>query len=324
MKKLYCLLAALLLMAGTANATKYSLINGNFGSQVNGVSFANGDTLEIASGASVTYNSNMTIGANIVFDIRGSFNMNGNNKVLTLGAGSIVNLWPNAAIAGSSATQQLFIGTKNVFDGAQTINSSYFVLTATGSQNFWVGAPLPLHFLSFDATLRSVSTVRLAWTATNDGPATAFMIEVSTDGKRWNDAARVAARGGAHETVGYVHELQTPISAKTAMYRIRYDGGNGAAAVYSKIRTVTVNSLGHANPMATVTTAGNEIKVSLTEIVVGGSAHVIVTSLAGKTIYNQPYNAAEVLNIPVFMPGMYVVTVTDNVSFKVAQKVVLQ
>jgi hypothetical protein len=326
MKKFATLVIATLALSLSAAATKYTLTNGNFGSQTASISFSNGDVIEVPAGKNVSFTSTQTISQDITLDIYGTLKMTPGNKILTLGSGTLVNIYNGGTLSGSDADQRLVIGTNNVFNGAGEVNSTGATLTATStSMGFASATPLPISFMSFDVTTNASGTkLSLVWTAVNDkDEASMFTIEQSIDGRNWISVANIAATAAAHRAASYSYELEVPKATKTAIYRIRYEGAD-AQAEYSAARSVAVNNKS-AEATAVVSTAGNSIRVSINGLA-DAHATVYVTTLDGRIIYNQDYTSAtgETLSILTNSPGMYVVTATDNLSFRTSQKVVLQ
>lgn len=321
MKKLFTLFALSFALVTAANATKYTLSNGSF--NIASLNLKDGDTLEIPTAGNVTMSASTTISARIVFNIYGNLNITGSNKTLSLSSNSsIINLYPLGSISGTS--NSITIGSNQVFNGTAITNNTNAVMTANGLTNGFGGGgtPLPLHFVSFDARL-SASTVVLNWSAVNDGPNGLFTIQLSTDGKSWNEVATEAAQGEDHQTISYSQELEAPKGTKIAIYRIAYTSTTGEV-IYTQARSLSLNNtVVAAEPVVSVVAANNNIQVRISGVAQDGQTRLFVTSLGGQIISNQTLSADGVVNIAVPASGMYIVTTTDNHSFKNSQKVVL-
>jgi hypothetical protein len=174
--------------------------------------------------------------------------------------------------------------------------------------------------VSFEVT-NAANKVMLSWTAVNDqDETTLFTIEQSTDGKNWEPVATEASRGAAHQTISYSRQLAMPKSTKTAIYRIAFEGTNGEKS-YSAAQSVSV---ANAEVTATVSNVGSEIRVKVS-MAANEAVSVYVSTMDGKLIYNQAFSTTDAQNIaiPTSTPGMYIVTVTDNKSFKIANRIAL-
>lgn len=325
MKQLYTLALALLVPGISAQATTHTLSNGNFSNQTSAMTIADGDIIKIPAGANVSFTATNTINHDVTLEIRGNFIMTSGTKTLTLDAGSVVKVYPDGSLSGASAAQRIIIGTNNIFTGDGSVGNSTDTFTATGSSMGFItsSTPLPLKFLSFDASLSS-SQVSLNWSAVNDGPANAFMVQQSTDGKSWSDVAMVKATGGDHEAVSYTYQLEAPKGAKTAIYRIRYTGKRSEEVVYSSARAVNLGGVDQASPTVVVSATAGDIKVQPLGIEGTANSRVFVTSVDGRVIYDQALVSNASLSIPARIPGMYIVTISDDFSYKITQKVMVQ
>jgi hypothetical protein len=320
MKLLTTVTCSIILLTVQANATKYTLSNGNFGNQTSGMSLANGDVIEIPSGSNVTFTSSQTINQDITLDVKGTFNMTPGNKILTLSCGGVANVYPGGTVSGSDASQKIIICSNNVFAGTSTVTSTTTTLTATSnSVGFMSISPLPLKFISFDARLQSTA-VSLQWTAMNDGPATMFAIQQSTVGKSWNDIAKVKATGADHETVSYSYDAPAPRSA-TAIYRLRYLGTNETEVVYSSSRLVNTGKVSNETSAVIGADAGR-IQIALNAAERRSATTIMIATIDGRVLYNRQYSPETTsITIPVNEPGILAVTVTDGNSFRITQKV---
>jgi hypothetical protein len=326
MKNIFTLAALLLAFAFNASATKYTLANGNFLGQTSTTTFKDGDTLEIAAGSNVSVSASQTISANIILNVYGTLNITGNNKSLTIGSLATINVFPGGGtITGSNSTQSLYIGNNQVFTGSQNITAATTVLTATGISNgFGSGTPLPIKFISFDAALDANGMVKLNWMAISEGEVTSFTIEQSTDGQNWNDIATVKAAGSNHEMHSYNYQVAAPAGVKAVIYRVRYEGMTQTELVYSASRSISIGKM-TSDVTAAVTAANNQVIVRLSGAAADGNTMVFISSMDGKLIAQQAYiTEGAALNASVPAAGMYIITVTDGKSFRIAQKVVMQ
>jgi hypothetical protein len=294
--------------------------SGFFGSQTSSITFVNGDTVLVPSGITVTCKDPMTISANVIFKIYGTFDVTQNGTLLTLGSSSVVNLYASAGtVSVGSNSVGIKVGTDTVFKQNTSVTATSSTITRPTQQGF--GGPLPLKFISFDAVVHS-SAVSLSWTATNDGPATAFTIQQSTDGRSWSDIATVSALGGDHETVSYSYEATAPKTG-TAIYRLRYLGTNESEVVYSASRIVNLGNA-TAETTAVIGAEAGRIQIGLSTPSARTSTSVIITTMDGRIVYNGQYAADQTsINIPVSATGILVVTITDGNTFKIAQKVAI-
>jgi hypothetical protein len=322
MKHFASVVTSVMVLASSASATTYTLSNGNFGSQLGSTTFANGDVINIPPSTNVSFTATRTINVSVELNIAGTLNMTPGTKILTLAAGSEANIYPGGTLAGNDADQRLIIGTNNVFLGSGDITAGSDTLTATAySFGFMTGGgtPLPIRLLSFDASVRSGYMVNINWSAIHDGPASLFNIEQSIDGSSWKNIAVVNARGGDQETVYYSHELQAPRDVKTLLYRLRMQDNDGLIT-YSSSRSVNAKASAQ-EATATISTVGNELRLHISGVTADGKSHITVTNMEGKLVYRQAYTSTEAISIPTYTPGLYIVTVTDNASYRIAQMI---
>ena len=325
MKHLASIVAALLVLSGTAGATTYNLTNGNFGSQTGTISFASGDVINVPAATNVSFTSTKTINTDVTLNIHGTLMMTPGTKILTLAAGSVANIYPGGTLAGNDADQRLVIGTNNVFFGSYDITATTSVLTATGTSSGFAlsgGTPLPIRLISFNASMKSGSMVSLNWSAINDGPASVFTIQQSTDGRNWTDEAEVSTSGSDHETVNYTHQLAAPKGVKTLVYRLRFTDNDGHTAFSPSSSVNAGSSIQEASTV--ISTNGNTIKLQINGIVADGSTYIYLSTMDGKLAHEQAYTSAEDISIPTFVRGVYNLTVTDNKNYRITQKIVMQ
>jgi hypothetical protein len=321
--KLFTTVAFGIMMFGLhANATTYTLSNGNFGNQTSSLSLADGDVIEIPAGSNVTFTTSQTISEDVTLNVKGTFNMTPGNKILTLSCGGVANVYPGGTVSGSDASQKIIICGNYVYYGNTTVTTSTSTLTATSSSSgFMTMSPLPLKFISFDAAVKP-SGVSLSWTAVNDGPANSFTVQQSPDGKSWNDLSVVMARGTDHETVSYTYDVAAARTG-TAIYRVRYTGTNETEVVYSASRLVNFGGASRQTTAAIGADAGR-IQIGLSAEEGRGATTVIVSAMDGRVIYTGEYAADKSsFSIPVSVTGIVAVTITDGTSFKIARKVAI-
>jgi hypothetical protein len=320
-----------------ANATTYYLSGtpSNSSALQGYANYQNGDTLTILPNTTLTLqggNNTFVISQDVVLNIYGTIDFNQGSVELKLtGSGSIINIYPGAEVTSTANSNKILLCTNTtpVYQGSNRFGgptSGVYVSTCANPTPTLLLPPpvnpLPLKIISFEATAKS-SIVSLKWTAVNDGPANAFTIEQSTNGKSWNSIGQVKATGGDHETVSYSYDAIAPKTA-TAIYRIRYTGTNEAEVVYSSAKLVNLGGISNQTS-AIVGVESGRIQIGLNIVDGRNATSVVISTVDGKVIFNQQY-ATEVsnINIPVSASGVLFVTVTDGASFKIVRKVAIQ
>jgi hypothetical protein len=295
-----------------------------------------GDTIVIPADSTLTLSGgNSTffiIAPNVVLNIYGTLAFTQGSVELHLsGANSRINIYPTGEITSTANSNKIFLCTNTTptyqgstrFGGAAsgvyvaTCANPTFTLLLPPPIN-----PLPLKIISFDAAAKT-SVVALKWTAVNDGPANAFTVQQSTDGKSWSNIASVKATGGDHETVSYSYDALAP-KAASAIYRVRYMGNNESDVVYSAARLVNLGGISNQTS-AIVGAESGRIQIGLNIVDARNATTVMISTVDGKVIYNQQYGTdVNSISIPVTAAGVLFVTITDGASFRIVRKVAIQ
>ena len=102
-----------------------------------------------------------------------------------------------------------------------------------------LNCPLPLNWLSFEASKQNDKTVLLSWTTANEKEVVNFQIERSTDGVHFETIGSIHDTGNKEEA-SYTYTDHS-IEAGTYYYRIKETDINGSH-LYSSIRTVNIEA----------------------------------------------------------------------------------
>lgn len=128
----------------------------------------------------------------------------------------------------------------------QRTHSSSTYLNVSGNAGFCssdillyaaCNAPLPVVLSEFDAIGEGAS-VRLSWATTSESNASHFDIERSSDGRAWQKAGVLAARGESVQNEAYSFSDYYPFAGEN-LYRLRMTDRD-ATYSYSRIRSVYV------------------------------------------------------------------------------------
>jgi hypothetical protein len=151
---------------------------------------------------------------------------------LTLGANSVVIVYPSGKIEGNSNSEKIRIGANEVFNGSDPDVTGPAVANSSTGAGF-TPFTLPVTFLEFTVTSNS-RTVILKWSTTEEVQANRFEIEVSSDGRKWTALASVQAKGTSSGTAHYTYTANKSLSS-IAYYRIKEVDHDGRF-MYSGVR----------------------------------------------------------------------------------------
>ena len=153
---------------------------------------------------------------------------------LTLGANSVIVVYPAGRIEGNSNSEKIRIGANEVFNGSDPDITGPSIANSSSGAGF-TPFTLPVTFLEFTLTPNS-KTVLLEWATTEELQAARFEIEVSKDGKQWSTLASLQAKGTFSGIARYAYSAVNDISP-LAYYRIKEIDLDGRF-MYSGVRVV--------------------------------------------------------------------------------------
>ena len=162
-----------------------------------------------------------------------------------------------------------------VFPGRDTVTTKMGLYKLTPS----LGTPLPVTWLSFDATLTSSATVKLDWQTAVEENNKGFSVERSTDGLSYTSLSWVAGAGNSATAHTYSWTDDHPSGGKI-YYRIQQVDLDGKGS-YSSVRTInlSVNQLLSVSPNPLT---GNTLTIR--HSLPAGPAHIQITDLSGRQV----------------------------------------
>jgi len=215
-----------------------------------------------------------------------------------------------SASSGSNAVLQIsesedgitFSSTGFVFSNSSTINSSS-VNTSNDSTRFikidnitTVGAlidavgydcgmgvePVPVEWLSFEATYEEAQSVMLEWSTASEENNDYFTIERSTDGVNFDEIVDVVEGSGTTQEITEYNYMDRNAHIGVNYYRIKQTDYNGDFD-FSEVRVVIING------EHSLTVYPNPARGSATVLLPEGSGSdiVTVTDISGNVIYTQ-------------------------------------
>src|SRR5262249_38177386 len=162
--------------------------------------------------------------------------------------------------------------------------------------------PLPVVLTEFDA-IGEGSSVRLSWVTTSESNASHFDIERSSDGRAWQKAGVLPAKGESLQREAYSFSDEYPFAGEN-LYRLRMSD-HDATYSYSRVRSVYVRE-------APAPAYPNPFSASLSLYPHRPAEVVELTDTRGKVIYhaNGPLPAS--IATSHWQSGIYLLKLTDS------------
>ncbi|WP_345031939.1 T9SS type A sorting domain-containing protein [Ravibacter arvi] len=164
------------------------------------------------------------------------------------------------------------------------------------------GIQLPVNLISFEANAGSGNVVRLNWSTAGEHNFEYFSVERSHDVKKFEELARIIAKGDSYEIKSYIHTDETPLRGRS-FYRLRQVDLDGSHT-YSPIVSVRTSStdVPYPNP-----TSDGVIYMEVEE-----NAILNLTDMDGRDIpfTKRSLNGkiAEIRPIRSLIPGIYIIS----------------
>lgn len=163
--------------------------------------------------------------------------------------------------------------------------------------------PLPVVLTEFDA-IGEGSSVRLRWTTTSETNASHFDIERSSDGRAWQKAGVLAAKGESLQKEAYSFSDDYPVAGEN-LYRLRMTDRD-ATYSYSRIRSVYVRE-------APVPAYPNPFSASLSlSPNTSSSGSLELTDARGKVIYRAEGRLPASISTAQWQSGIYLLKLTGR------------
>jgi len=265
----------------------------------------------------------------------------GNQPGLKHGAGYIVRIgtedWDTASGIGINelayffltATDALSNGTPDIADSDAVLTTGVirvpqirFVAGLAGQNNHnldfgFSDNPLPLSLISFTAQLNSNNQANLKWTTVSEVDFSHFVIEKSTDGIHFADAATVLAAGNAADITNYNFLDNINVNGTALLYyRLRSVDMDGKFHL-SAIRVLRIgkeaynyiNILAYPNPVTNelrITIPANWQTKKVTYELFNGNGQAATRKETASS------SQTETLHVNSLAPGFYIVRVSCN------------
>ncbi len=192
------------------------------------------------------------------------------------------------------------------------------------------GGALPVELVRFSVEKANLSDAHLTWTTANENGTEAFDIERSTDGNKFSNVGKLAAKGHAHEPQNYDFlDKNLPHSTtRVFYYRLKIKDLDGSARL-SETRSIVYDT--KASKLS-ADVSPNPSNGSLTLTFKGGvdldkMTEITVNDMYGRRIlqFNENYapDSTVQLDLAAAVNGIYVVTIKNGVHTLV-QKIVVQ
>lgn len=253
--------------------------------------------------------------------ITGSLNIVGNESLTTL------NGLPIGLTIGGDLTirNNPILSTCNVtaICNYQRTHSAFTYLNVSGNAGLCsnetvlysaCNGPLPVVLTEFDAIGEGAS-VRLSWATTSESNASHFDIERSSDGRAWQKAGIMPAKGESLHTEQYSFSDHYPFAGEN-LYRLRMTD-HDATYSYSRVRSVYVREApapAFPNPFSAT--------LSLSPHQAGQPGTVELTDTRGKVIYHSKGQLPARIATSQWQSGIYLLKLTDQEGLSRQFKVV--
>jgi hypothetical protein len=195
----------------------------------------------------------------------------------------------------------------------QRTHSAFTYLNVSGNAGFCTNeltlysacnGPLPVVLTEFDATGEG-SSVRLRWATAAETNASHFDIERSRDGRAWQKAGLVTAKGESLQTEQYFFSDAYPLAGEN-LYRLRMTDRDETFS-YSRVRSVYVAEApapAFPNPFSS--------SLSLSPGRAGSSRTIELTDSRGTVIYKAKGTLPTSITTAQWEPGTYLIKLTGN------------
>lgn len=174
--------------------------------------------------------------------------------------------------------------------------------------------PLPVVLTEFDA-IGEGSSVRLRWATTSESNASHFEIERSSDGRAWQKAGVMLAKGASLLEEAYSFSDDYPFTGEN-LYRLRMTDRD-ATYSYSRVRSVYVREApapAFPNPFSA--------SLSLSPHQAGLTGAVELTDTRGKVVYKAKGPLPASITTSQLQSGSYLLKLTDSGGFSRQFKIV--
>ncbi|NJB85970.1 hypothetical protein GGR26_001738 [Lewinella marina] len=197
-------------------------------------------------------------------------------------------------------------------DNFNVVTDSPITLTAYGEEPS--GAALPVELLYFTAAVEKTG-VTLRWVTISEEDNDRFIVERSSDGRRFTALGTVQGQGNSRVPVEYTYVDKSPL-AGTAYYRLKQVDFDGAESYSDVVAVASKGSVNHLQLQAYPNPFTANIAVAVTALT-ATSAHLELVDMQGRVILTRTLALREGLtavdlDVQQLAVGVYVLQVTGN------------
>lgn len=178
--------------------------------------------------------------------------------------------------------------------------------------------PLPVTWLSFNASATNPNHVQLDWSTASENNSDYYVIQRSSDANNWEEVDRVVAVGNSNVITNYQATDNHPYIGKS-YYRLQQFDFNGE---YNFSEIITLNNQPENGIYINYESVSSSFVVQAME---GQNGHVIVTDQAGRLIRSAEFHQSNLcsVNMENVIEGIYFVIV-ETAEHKEVKKFLIQ
>ncbi|MDJ1471482.1 T9SS type A sorting domain-containing protein [Xanthocytophaga flava] len=227
----------------------------------------------------------------LLIDSDGNFGSPTNNTTIVAS--------PSPNFSGNNRLVSFTVNNVGNYDGA------FFTLATNDVST----TPLPVTFISFDAT-KQAGKVALKWYTASEENNSHFTVERSQNGQDWETVTTVNGAGNSNQALGYTAYDNNPYQG-TSYYRIKQTDYNEEFS-YSRIATVTVLGVN-----SEVTLSPNPVKDDILRLTFAEGiqvSQVVITNTLGQEVYRKNVSQVQELEINTqgYPTGAYFVIISGS------------
>jgi hypothetical protein len=323
MKTIY-LTALFLLIAsiGFSNPVITAISNGNWNNtsswDLNRIP-ANGDTVVIPIGKSITINDNQNLPGSFMFiKVYGTLVMASGGR-LTINDNSTILVFDGARITSTgTSADKIKIGSIEKYRGSDPDVIGAQIADQNSGAGFVGFNPLPVKFIAFNVSKQN-NNVIVEWITAEEVNSSYYEIQRSLNGNYWTAIGTVNAAVNSNTTKTYSF-IDKNISAKIVYYRIRQVDADGKF-VLTPVRSIKMQD--GSTEIKITATSDNTVYVHFSEVL-KSNVMISITSFSGQAItkltIKNPVGQVQVQSSKT-LHGAYIVTVKDNNGLTVSKQI---
>ncbi|WP_159470165.1 GEVED domain-containing protein [Dyadobacter sp. 3J3] len=226
----------------------------------------------------------------------------GEGVCTTSGPGSIAAtlVWPAATLGGSAGVTGVYARFR-LTTGTLTTASAKGAVADGEVEDYFIAFvnPLPVKLMTFEGVIQE-QNVTLSWVTTAETNADHFEIEHSLNGKIWNLAGTVAARGESNVQVNYSFEHKTPVNVEN-LYRLKMVDTD---QTYAYSRIISIRSKDFSDLYAYPNPFTNELHFSGSDV-----TQIAVFDAGGTLRLKKDLNDKNEVDLKNLVPGKYLLKI---------------